>query len=108
MGDKISECGKWLKESVSYSERTTDRLMQLFEEYGTKLLASPDTDGSPNSSLVTNLTCTQALNLLGLPEEERDEFIAKHDVESMSKLELQQTLKDRDQAIQEKKTSKKT
>jgi len=45
--------------------------MQLFEEYGTKLLASLDSDGNPNSSLVTNLTYTQALILLGIPEVER-------------------------------------
>ena len=33
---------------------------------------------------MTNLTYTQALILLGIPEEERDEFIAEHDVESMT------------------------
>ncbi|SHI13337.1 DUF3102 domain-containing protein [Desulfosporosinus lacus] len=100
---KHGEWGKWLKESVSYSQRTAERLMQIFEEYGTKLLDSSDSDGNPNSSLVTNLTYTQALILLGIPEEERDEFIAEHDVENMTKLELQQAVKDRDQAIQEKK-----
>ncbi|ODA40902.1 Protein export cytoplasm protein SecA ATPase RNA helicase [Desulfosporosinus sp. BG] len=57
--------GKWLRESVSYSQRTADRLMQLF--------------GNPNSSLVTNLTYTQALILHGIPEEERDEFSVEHD-----------------------------
>ncbi|WP_084110568.1 DUF3102 domain-containing protein [Desulfosporosinus lacus] len=45
--------------------------MQLCEEQGTKLLASLDSGGNPNSSMVTNLTCTQALVLLGIPEEER-------------------------------------
>jgi|GEM_PF-3543427 len=60
-------------------------------------LGKQDSDGNPNSSLVTNLTYTQALILLGIPEEERDEFIAEHDVESMTKLELQQAVKDRDQ-----------
>ncbi|KJR44243.1 Protein export cytoplasm protein SecA ATPase RNA helicase [Desulfosporosinus sp. I2] len=94
------EWGKWLKESVSYSQRTADRLMQLCEEYGTKLIASPDSEGNLNSSLVTNLTYTQALILLGIPEEEREEFIAEHDVKSMNKLELQQAVKDRDLAIQ--------
>jgi len=59
--------------------------------------------GEPNSSPVTNLPYTQALILLGIPEEEREEFIAEHDVESMTKLELQQAVKDRDQAIEEKK-----
>ncbi|AFQ44340.1 DUF3102 domain-containing protein [Desulfosporosinus meridiei] len=97
------EWGKWLKESVNYSQRTADRLMQLWEEYGTKLLTSPASDSLSDSSLVTNLTYTQALILLGIPEEEREEFIAKHDVESMTNLELQQAVKDRDQAIQEKK-----
>ena len=52
---------------------------------------------------MTNLTYTQALILLGIPEEEREEFIAEHDVESMTRVELQQAVKDRDQAIQEKK-----
>ncbi|KJS89380.1 MAG: hypothetical protein JL57_07700 [Desulfosporosinus sp. BICA1-9] len=88
-----------MKESVSYSQRTADRLMQFCEKYGTKLLASSDSDGHPDSSLVTNLTYNQALILLGIPEEEREEFIAEHDVESMTKLELQQAVKDRDQAI---------
>ncbi|KUO78531.1 MAG: hypothetical protein APF81_18920 [Desulfosporosinus sp. BRH_c37] len=97
------EWGKWLKESVSYSQRTADRLMQVCEEYETKLLASPDSDGQSDSSPVTNLTYTQALILLGIPEEEREEFIAEHDVESMTRVELQQAVKDRDQAIQEKR-----
>jgi len=48
--------------------------MQLCEEYGTKLLASPDSDGHPDSSPVTNLTYTQALILLGIQEEERQEL----------------------------------
>lgn len=67
------------------------------------MLTSPDSDGNPNSSLVTNLTYTQALILLGIKKAERDEFIAEHDVERMTKLEMLQAVKDRDQAIQEKK-----
>ncbi len=67
--------------------------MQVCEEYGTKLLASPDSDGLSDSSPVTNLTYTQALILLGIPEEEREEFIAEHDVESMTRVELQQAVK---------------
>ncbi|KJS85598.1 MAG: hypothetical protein JL57_18530, partial [Desulfosporosinus sp. BICA1-9] len=39
------EWGKWLVESVSYSQRTANRLMQLFEEYGDKLFASTDDGG---------------------------------------------------------------
>jgi len=54
--------------------------MQLCEEYGTKLFASPDSNGHPDSSLVTNLIYTQALILLGIPGKEREEFIGEHDV----------------------------
>nr|WP_242833708.1 DUF3102 domain-containing protein [Desulfosporosinus youngiae] len=39
-------------------------MVQFLEEYGTKRLASTDSDGNPNSSLVTNLTYTQALILI--------------------------------------------
>jgi len=53
---------------------------------------------------VTNLSYTQALILLGIPEEEREEFIAEHDVENMTRVELQQAVKERDQAIQEQKS----
>lgn len=95
--------GEWLKESVSYSQRTAQRLIQLFQEYGTNELASLDSNDKSNASPVTHLSYTQAIILLGIPEEEREEFMVKHDVESMTKLELQQAVKDRDQAIQEKK-----
>jgi len=96
---KHGEWGKWLAESVSYSQKTAERLIKLYEEYGLKF-----SDGSDRSKStpVSNLTYTQALLLLGLPEEAREEFIAHNDVGSMTKQELQQALKDRDQANQAK------
>lgn len=96
---KHGEWGKWLEESVSYSQKTAERLVKLYEEYGPKF---PDGSGRSKSTLVSNLTYTQALLLLGLPEEEREEFIAQNDVGNMTKQELQHALKDRDQAKQEK------
>ncbi|SHN74662.1 DUF3102 domain-containing protein [Desulfitobacterium chlororespirans] len=96
---KHGEWGKWLEESVSYSRRTADRLIQLYEEYGP---SASEGESSSNWSLVTNLTYTQAVLLLGLPAEEREEFLAQNDVADMTKQELQQALKDRDQAKQEK------
>ncbi len=96
---KHGEWGKWLEESVSYSHRTADRLIQLYEEYGP---SASEGEGSSNWSLVTNLTYTQAVLLLGLPAEEREEFLAQNDVADMTKQELQQALKDRDQAKQER------
>lgn len=90
---KHEEWGKWLEESVSYSQKTAERLIKLYEEYGPKF---PDGSDRSNATLVSNLTYTQALLLLGLQEEEREEFIAQNDVGSMTKQELQQALKDRD------------
>ena len=91
------EWGKWLVESVSYSQRTANRLMQLFEEYGDKLFASGDDGGMSNSSAPTNLTYYQAILLLGIPEDEREKFILQHDVKNMTTRELDRVLKERNQ-----------
>ena len=99
---KHGEWGNWLKESVYYSQRTADYLMQLYEEYGPKILASSDSIENSNSQPVANLTYTQALILLGLPEEERNSFITENHVDNMSVRELQQAVRERDQALQEK------
>ena len=96
---KHGEWGKWLEESVSFSQKTAERLVRIYEEYGPNFLDGP---GRSKSTLVSNLTYTQALLLLGLPEEEREEFIAQNDVGNMTKQELQQALKDRDQGNQAK------
>ena len=94
---KHGEWGKWLEESVSYSQNTAERLMKLYEEYGANF---PEGSGMSNSAPVQNLTYTQALLLLGLPAEEREEFLAQNDVTGMTKQELQQALKERDLAKQ--------
>ncbi|MCG1024864.1 DUF3102 domain-containing protein [Dehalobacter sp.] len=96
---KHGEWGKWLAESVSYSQKTAERLIKLYEEYGPKFLDGSDRS---KSTPVSILTYTQALLLLGLPAEEREEFIVHNDIGSMTKQELQQALKDRDQANQAK------
>lgn len=93
------EWSKWLEESVSYSQKTAERLIKLYKEYGPNF---PDGFDRSKSTPVSILTYTQALLLLGLPEEEREKFIAQHDVGSMTKQQLQQALQDRDQANQMK------
>lgn len=95
---KHGEWGQWLEESVSYSVSTARRLMQIYEEYGASFLDEP---GLSKHAPVRDLTYTQALLLLGLPEEEREDFLAHNDVGGMTKLELQQALKDRELAKQE-------
>ena len=83
----------WLEEKVEFSEVTAQRFMRLAREY-------------ENPSLVTDLGASKALQLLALPASERDEFIAeKHEVSGqektvleMSKRELAQAIKERDEA----------
>ena len=81
------EWGKWLKEEVSYSQRTAEHLMRIYLQFGPKL-ASPG-EGLPDSNPDSNLSFSQAVILLRIPAEEREEFMACHDVENMSKRELQ-------------------
>jgi len=88
---------KWLEDSVSYSKSTAENLMRLSEEYGSKLPA--DYQDSANSQTFGNLGYSQAVILLGIPEDERAKFMAENDVENMSARELQQAVKERDQAL---------
>lgn len=83
---------KWLKESVSYSKSTAANLMNLYEEYG-YLLLSPSDDDS-NFQALGNLTYTQAVLLLGLPEEEREKFVIQNDLDNMTTRQLNQAVKE--------------
>ncbi|KGK82912.1 hypothetical protein DP73_20155 [Desulfosporosinus sp. HMP52] len=58
------EWGQWLKESVSYSQSTATRLMQMYKEHGPKLLDVSEGNSSSNHAALHNLTYTQALMLL--------------------------------------------
>lgn len=82
------EWGKWLSERVQFSHRTANRFMQVYTEFS-------------NSSALTNLTFNQLTELLALPPEEREEFVQQNDVENMTTRELQQAIKERDEAREE-------
>ncbi|TWH58894.1 Protein of unknown function (DUF3102) [Desulfitobacterium sp. LBE] len=83
---------KWLKESVSYSKSTAENLMNLYDEYGPKLL--PLSDDDPNSQTFGNLTYTQAVLLLGLPDEKREELVTQNDLGTMTTRQLTQAVKE--------------
>ncbi|EGW40117.1 DUF3102 domain-containing protein [Desulfosporosinus sp. OT] len=107
--------GKWLEESVSYSQSTAERLIRIFDAYGAQTSPSLDGGTQVQGQMLPNLNYSQALILLGVPEEERAQFIAELDVESMSVRELKkavnersQAVKERDQALQEKAELQKT
>ena len=83
---KHGEWGNWLKERVSFSQRTASTLMSIYKEYGQNGLAQ-------NSSAVQNLSYTQALALLAVPAEEREEFIEENDISKKTIKELKETIK---------------
>jgi len=85
--------GKWLEDSVNYSQRTANNLMKIYEEYGQNQLAL---EGEINESqAIAKLNYTQAVALLSIPSDEREDFINEHDLESMSTRELQEAIKEK-------------
>lgn len=93
------EWGKWLGNSVDYSQSTANNLMRIFEEYGADQLSLFGSEAK--SQALGNLLYTQAVALLKLPSDKREQFIEEHDIENMSTRELQQAIKERDQALKQ-------
>lgn len=98
------EWGKWLRESVSYSQKTAERFMRIAQAYGPKQLEDPDTSAKPQD--LPNLTYSQALILLGVPEEERADFIAGLDIEGMTNQELTKAVNEKKEAVMERDQAK--
>ena len=75
----------WLNERVEFSERQARRFMQLYRECS-------------NRPALADLGATKALALLALPAEERERFVEEHNVVDMTSRQLQQAIKERDEA----------
>lgn len=91
------EWGAWLERNVDYKQSTANKLMKVYEQYGA---AQGELWGaSAKSETFTNLTYSQALALLAVPADEREEFVEKNDVANMSTRELQEAIKARDDAL---------
>lgn len=91
------EWGKWLQEEVSFSQRTANNFMRLAAEYGD---AQVSLFGG-NSQALADLPYTKALQLLAVPEEEREEFAAANHVADLSSRELEKLIRERDAAQEE-------
>lgn len=92
------EWGKYLEEKVDYSQSTANNLMKLYQEYGDN---QESFFGSfANSQAFGNLSYTQALALLALPAEERQEFAEANDVAGMSTRQLEQAIRERNANLQ--------
>ena len=75
----------WLTEQVELSERTAQKFMRIAREW-------------PNPSALADLGATKALMLLVLPKDEREQFVAEHNVVDMTSRQLEQAIKERDEA----------
>lgn len=82
---KHGEWLPWLRDEVAFSEASAQRYMRLAREYG-------------KSRIVTDLGAGKALELLALPESQREEFVEENDVSSMTREQLRQAIRERDEA----------
>ena len=75
----------WLTEQVEFSPRTAQNFMRLAREWS-------------NAQTLADLGASKALALLALPPEEREQFMEDHKVIDMSARQLEQAIKERDEA----------
>ena len=88
--------GDYIKEQVRYSQSTANNLMRMFEEYGAPQQSM--FGAGANSQALGNLSYTKALRLLAIPADEREAFVEEHHVEELSTRQLEQAIKERDEA----------
>lgn len=96
--------GTWIKENTGYSTSTANNFMRLFQEYG-----SPQGclfGAQVECQTFGKLSYSKALALLSVPTEEREKFVEEHDVADMSTRELQQAIKERDEALRRAEEAK--
>lgn len=80
---------KWLEDEVNYSQRTASNLIKIYDEYGTKMLENS------NWNLLANLGYTQAISMLKLDFEERENFVIENNIDEMSTRELEEAIKEK-------------
>lgn len=97
--------GTWIEENFEFSHRQANNFMELFMAYGS---GQATLFGAElKSQTFANLSYTKALKLIALPENEREEFVKKNDVEEMSTRELDKIIKERDEALKKAEESEK-
>ena len=89
------EWGKYLQERVEYSQSTADNLMKLYREYGSGQESL--FDNFANSQTFAKLSYTQALALLSVPADEREQFAEENDIANRSVREIQDLVRRRDE-----------
>jgi DNA repair exonuclease SbcCD ATPase subunit len=93
---------EWLKKETDFSAASASRLESLYEGYG-------EDQGSLlgvgiKFPTLKNISISNALRLLALPEEERESFAETNDVEHMSARDVEALVKERTAALEAEKT----
>lgn len=93
------EWGDWIQQETEFSQSTASRFMRLFEEYGDDQIGL--FGATVKSSTLQNLSISNALRLLAVPESEREAFAQEVDAEHISARDLDRAIKERDAARRE-------
>lgn len=99
---ELVDHGEWctyLQDELGYKQSAANNYMKIFREYEANGLMA-------NSQTFGNLSPSQALALIAVPAEEREEFIRENDVENLSARELKQAIRERDAAVKEQEAAK--
>lgn len=96
----------WLKRETEFSQPTANRFMRIYAEYGSDQgnLFGAET----KYSTLNNLSVSNALKLLAMPEEERESFALEVDAEHLSSRELEEAIRERDEAKKALQEAEKT
>lgn len=90
------EWGTWLKTEFEFSQPTASRLVTLYKEYGAEQGSLFGAEAK--YSTLNNLSVTNALRLLAIPDEEREAFAAEHDIEHKSAREVEELIRQKKEA----------
>ena len=77
----------WCEENLNYSSRTARNFMRIASEYG------GENGLISNRKMSSDLSISNALSLLKVPEEDREQFIEEHQVEDMTNKELEEEIR---------------
>lgn len=89
---EYGEWGIWLETEVNYSKSTANNLMKIFREYGADQISL--IGDNLKSQAFGDLTYSQAVLLLGVPQEDREKFIEENTVEDLSTRELKKKIEE--------------
>jgi len=90
---------QWLDQEVNFSQSTANKYMQLYDTYAR----------TSRPELLEGLSYTSALNLLPLPENQREKFLEEHNVSGMSTRAVSEAIKEKqvaEAACEEAKAAK--